>query len=151
MNFEHTSSVPVPRPQLWDLLLDVERVAKCFPGAQEVVPNDDGSYSGSLKVRVGPVSLGMSGNLTILEADREAWQALLQVEGSDRRVGGSVRGRLTMRLNDLSSEETELALSSDLTFMGKLGEMGQPLIRKKAETTMAEFTRNLVAEAGRVT
>ena len=139
----------MPRPQLWDLLLDVERVAKCFPGAQEVVPNEDGSYSGSLKVRVGPVSLGMSGNLVILEADREAWQALLQVEGSDRRVGGSVRGRLTMRLNDLSSEETELALSSDLTFMGKLGEMGQPLIRKKAETTMEEFTRNLVAEAGR--
>ena len=139
----------MPRPQLWDLLLDVERVAKCFPGAQEVVPNEDGSYSGSLKVRVGPVSLGMSGNLVILEADREAWQALLQVEGSDRRVGGSVRGRLTMRLNDLSSEETELALSSDLTFMGKLGEMGQPLIRKKAETTMEEFARNLVAEAGR--
>ena len=139
----------MPRPQLWDLLLDVERVAKCFPGAQEVVPNEDGSYSGSLKVRVGPVSLGMSGNLVILEADREAWQALLQVEGSDRRVGGSVRGRLTMRLNDLSSEETELALSSDLTFMGKLGEMGQPLIRKKAEATMEEFARNLVAEAGR--
>ena len=139
----------MPRPQLWDLLLDVERVAKCFPGAQEVVPNEDGSYSGSLKVRVGPVSLGMSGNLVILEADREAWQALLQVEGSDRRVGGSVRGRLTMRLSNLSSEETELALSSDLTFMGKLGEMGQPLIRKKAEATMEEFTRNLVAEAGR--
>ena len=54
-----------------------------------------------------------------------------------------------MRLNDLSSEETELALSSDLTFMGKLGEMGRPLIRKKAETTMEEFTRNLVAEAAR--
>ena len=43
-----------------------------------------------------------------------------------------------MRLNDLSAEETELSLSSDLTFMGKLGEMGQPLIRKKAETTMEE-------------
>ncbi len=141
--------MPVARPLLWDLLLDVERVAKCFPGAQEVVANDDGSYSGSLKVRVGPVNLGMSGSLTILEADREAWQAQLQVEGSDRRVGGSVRGRLTLHLNDLSLDETELSLSSDLTFMGKLGEMGQPLIRKKAETTMQEFTRNLVAEAGR--
>ena len=54
-----------------------------------------------------------------------------------------------MRLNDLSAEETELSLSSDLTFMGKLGEMGQPLIRKKAETTMEEFTRNLAAEAAR--
>ena len=149
MNFEHHSSVPVARPLLWDLLLDVERVAKCFPGAKEVVPNDDGSYSGSLRVRVGPVSLGINGNLTILEADREAWQALLQVEGADRRVGGSVRGRLTMRLNDISAEETELSLSSDLTFMGKLGEMGQPLIRKKAETTMEEFTRNLAAEAAR--
>ena len=46
------------------------------------------------------------------------------------------------------AEETELSLSSDLTFMGKLGEMGQPLIRKKAESTMEEFARNLVAEAG---
>ena len=126
----------------------MERVAKSFPGAQQVVPNGDGSYSGALRVRVGPVSLGMSGSLTILEANREEWQAMLQVEGSDRRVGGSVRGKLTLRLEDVSPQETELVLSSDLTFMGKLGEMGQPLIRKKAETTMAEFTRNLVAELG---
>ena len=149
MKFEHRSTVPVARPLLWDLLLDVERVAKCFPGVQEVSPSGDGSYTGTLRVRVGPVSLGISGTLTILETDRDKWQALMQVDGADRRVGGSVRGLLTLQLEDVPPQETELTLSSDITFMGKLGEMGQPLIRKKADSTMEEFTRNLAVEAGK--
>ena len=147
MKLEGRSTVPTSRQSLWDLLLDVERIAKCFPGAENVAPAGADAYSGTLKIKVGPVSLGLSGTLTVREMDREAWQALLHVEGSDRRVGGGVRGDVTLRLTELNQAETELTVISDISFMGKLGELGQPIIRRKADTTMQEFARNLAQEA----
>ena len=148
MNLEQRFTVAASRQAVWDLLMDVERLGKCFPGVERVELAVDGTYNGTLRVRVGPVSLGLAGNMTIREADRENWRALLHLEGSDRRVGGGVKCDVSMCLTELSAAETELTLTSNVTFMGKLGELGQPIIRKKADTTMQEFARNLAREMG---
>ena len=146
MNFEQRCTVPVARPAVWDLMMDIERVGLCFPGLEKVTRSDDGTYTGTLRVKLGPVSLGLAGTLTVQQADRDNWQALLRIQASDRRVGGGVKSDLSLRLLELSPNETELVISSDISFLGRLGELGQPLIRKRAETTMQEFARNLERE-----
>ena len=148
MKLEQRCPISAPRHAVWELLLDVQRVGKCFPGIGEIEPAGDDTYSGTLRFKVGPVTLGLAGTMTVREADQEAWRALLHVEGSDRKVGGGVRGDVSLSLAELSPNETELTVVSDIAFMGKLGELGQPIIRKKADTTMQEFARNLAREAG---
>ncbi|HAA94164.1 MAG TPA: hypothetical protein DCE26_00535, partial [Dehalococcoidia bacterium] len=71
-------------------------------------------------------------------------EAVFLVEANDRRVGGGVKTDMTMRLTAQSATETELEIISDTTFMGRLGELGQPLIRRKARNTLEEFGKNLV-------
>ena len=147
MKIEQRCTVPAGRQALWDLLMDIERVGRCFPGVEEVKANEDGTYRGTYRVRIGPISLAFSGTMSIQLADRESWHTSLRLEGSDRRIGGGVKADTSTRLIEISPTETELLISSDITFIGKLGEMGQSIIRKKADTMMQEFAQNLGREA----
>ncbi len=148
MKIEKTLVVPAQRKAVWDLLMDLSRVGRSFPGVEELEPLDDGSYRGTMKVRVGPVSLRIAGTIQVVERDQEAWRASMRLEGGDRRVGGGVRGTLNLSLNEVSPNETEVAISSDVTFMGKLGELGQTVIRRKADSVIEDFASNLAREAG---
>ena len=148
MKIEKALVVPAQRKAVWDLLMDLSRVGRSFPGVEELEPLDDGSYRGTMKVRVGPVSLRIAGTIQVVERDQEAWRASMRLEGGDRRVGGGVRGTLNLSLNEVSPNETEVAISSDVTFMGKLGELGQTVIRRKADSVIEDFASNLAREAG---
>ena len=147
MKLERSLVVPTSREKLWDLLMDVARVGRCFPGVEQVTAQDDQRYEGMMRVRVGPVSLNMAGTIIVLEQDRERWHASMRLEGTDRRIGGSVRGSMQLDLTERSPVETELQISSDVSFLGKLGELGQPIIRRKADSVIKEFASNLSREA----
>lgn len=148
MKMEKTIVVPAQREVVWDLLMDLSRVGGAFPGVEGLEALDDDSYRGAMRVRVGPVSLRIAGTIQILTRDRDGGRASLRLEGGDRRVGGGVRGTLDLVLNEISANETEVAVSSDVTFVGKLGELGQTVIRRKADAVVQEFASNLAREAG---
>ena len=89
------------------------------------------------------MGMTLSGTITVLSQDAEAGEARFLVEANDRRVGGGVKTDMTMKVTAQSPNETELEIVSDTTFMGRLGELGQPIIRRKARNTLEEFSRNL--------
>lgn len=145
MNFEQECTIPAPREQLWDFLMDIPQVATCVPGVQSVTPREDGSYAGQMRVRVGPIGLTLQGVMSIQEQDRAHWRAAIRGEGTDRRVGGGVNATAHMTLEERGPKETQLRIRAEAHFLGKLGELGQPLIRKKADSMLAEFARNVAA------
>ena len=147
MKFEHQATIAAPVDQVWKFLLDVPRVAKCAPGVEEVEPLEDGKYRGTLKVNVGPIRLTLKGDLTILEQDEAVWKASMRADAADRGAGGAVKAVLTMQLVELpgATPSTQLNLEADAQIMGRIGEFGQPVIRKKADQMVGEFTKNIQA------
>ena len=143
MKLEIRSVVPASRDATWALVMDIPRAAACLPGITEVTPDGEGRYQATLQARVGPMGMNLSGTITVLSQDADSGQARFLVEANDRRVGGGVKTDMTMRVTAQSPNETELEIVSDTTFMGRLGELGQPIIRRKARNTMEEFARNL--------
>ena len=143
MKTEHRFAAPANKEQVWELMLDMPRVGRCFPGVKEVEADGDQSYKGTMQVRVGPVSLNITGTMVVTGMDKDLWQASMKVEGADRRLGGGVSGEMLVNLTDLSDSETEVVVTSDISFMGKLGELGQPIIRKKADSILREFADNI--------
>ena len=135
--------MPASREATWALVMDIPKAASCIPGIKDVTPDGEGRYQATLQARVGPMGMNLSGTITVLSQDPEAGEARFLVEANDRRVGGGVKTGMTMRLTAQSPNETELEIVSDTTFMGRLGELGQPIIRRKARTTLEEFSRNL--------
>jgi carbon monoxide dehydrogenase subunit G len=146
MKMENRCLVPADRNTAWSLVTDIPRAAACVPGVQDVIAEEEGRFRAVMQVRVGPISLNLAGTIQVLEQDEEKGEARFLVEASDRRVGGGVRTTISMQLTPQPDGQTELTILSDTNFMGRLGELGQPIIRRKANTTMQEFARNL-AEA----
>lgn len=146
MKLESSCTVPVGLAETWDYLMDIPTAAKCVPGVLDVTPDGDGCYRGTLRARVGPMGMTLSGTVTVQEQEPESARARFLVEASDRRVGGGVKTDMLVRLKSAPSGDTELIIETDTTFMGRLGELGQPVIRRKAQATIEEFARNLSRE-----
>jgi carbon monoxide dehydrogenase subunit G len=142
VTFTQECVVPVERERLWDFLMDVPTVGRCVPGVETIEAVDGGAYKGGLRVQVGPIRLLLEGTLTVEEQDRTAWQARMRAEANDRRLGGGIRARLSLTLAPAEAG-TRLQIATDLTVLGRIGEFGQPIIRKKADTLLEEFARNL--------
>jgi carbon monoxide dehydrogenase subunit G len=143
MHFEHRVTIPAEQERVWAFLMDVPAVGRCVPGVTEVNALEDDAYQGTLKVRLGPVALQLEGKLNVVERNQAERRANLSVQAADRRAGGSVNARIVLQLEPLTPGETALVVSTDANVLGKLGEFGQPLIRRKADQIMEEFARNV--------
>jgi len=143
VKFSQSAIIPSAREPLWDFLMDVPRVAKSLPGVESVEKLDDTTYQGTLKVRVGPISLSLQGKIIVEERDRQNWRAALRAEAADRRAAGAVKGKTSMQLKERGPKETELLMETDVNILGKIGEFGQPIIRKKADQMLQEFVENI--------
>jgi carbon monoxide dehydrogenase subunit G len=123
--------------------MDVPKVAKSLPGVESVKQIDETTYEGMLKVRVGPIGLNLTGKIFLEERDKENWRAALRAEAADRMAAGAVRGKTSMTLREIGPGQTEMEMETDVNILGKIGEFGQPIIRKKADTMLKEFIENI--------
>jgi uncharacterized protein len=143
LKFTQTAQIPVAREPLWDFLMDVPRVAKSLPGVESVKQLDDTTYEGALSVRVGPIKLNLQGKIILEERNKTDWRAALRAEAKDRMAAGAVSGKTTMTLKELGANQSELFVETDVNILGKIGEFGQPIIRKKADAMLKEFVENI--------
>lgn len=143
MKFTQTAQIPVAREPLWNFLMDVPKVAKSLPGVETVTKIDDTNYEGALVVRVGPIKLNLVGKITLEEQNKDIWRAALRAEAKDRMAAGAVSGKTSMQLKELGGNMTEFVVETDVNILGKIGEFGQPIIRKKADSMLKEFVENI--------
>ena len=142
MDFHYTYPVNAPADKLWEVVRDVPTVGACIPGATDIREADDGTYLGTVKVRVGPIGLGLNGKLSVDELDADARTIAFTGEGADRKVPGNVRVKIKMAVLG-SGDTSELVVDSEANIMGKLGEFGQGIIKRKADGIMKDFGANL--------
>lgn len=135
--------VPAAPERVWDFVMDVPSVADCVPGVESVEQVSDDEYVGALKVRVGPIGVRLEGKVTVVERNAEEQRAQMNVEAVDRRIKGAVNAKSTMQLSALDDGTTELAVHTDASILGKLGEFGQAIMRRKADQIMKEFADNM--------
>jgi len=148
MKLENTCVVPVPRQKLWDYLIVIPNVAQCLPGVEEVLAVDERNYTGSIQVKVGIVKLRLRGKIAVEFIDNERYEACLAVQAADQKISGLVQGKMTLRLSEVSERETRLSVATDLNLLGKIGEFGHGLIKKKGDQMMADFEATIVAKVG---
>lgn len=142
MDFHYTYSVNAPVDKLWEIVKDIPTVGTCIPGATDIEKGGDGTYTGTVKVRVGPIGLGLNGKLSIDSENAETRTISFTGEGADRKVPGNVRVKISMAVSG-EGATSELVVDSEANVMGKLGEFGQGIIKRKADGIMKDFGKNL--------
>ena len=141
MKFEHTITVGVAHDTVAAFFEDVPAVAACVPGVDDFQETGPDAYRGSLKVRLGPLGFTVAGDAHVSRDDDGAFR--MTGEGHDRRIGAGATATLQAHLAGLSPESTEVRVDADIQFSGRLAELGQPLIRRKADSMVRDFAKNL--------
>lgn len=124
--------------------MDVPEMASCVPGIEQVVRKGNDTYAGQLRVKLGPLRLTLRGTMQMVKREPESGHAAIRAEARDGLASG-FQATAEMQVTALGPERTELVVSADVRLTGILGELGQPLIRKKAAAKMAEFAKNATA------
>jgi uncharacterized protein len=143
MKLENSFTVPVPVGQAWEVLLDVERVAPCMPGA--TLESADGEkFTGHVKVKAGPVTLAYQGTASIISADAHEHVAVISAQGKTRggTAPGTAAATVTMRLTDLG-QTTGVDLHTELKLTGRQAQLGRHAIPEVAGGIIQQFADNL--------
>jgi carbon monoxide dehydrogenase subunit G len=143
MRFEHTVRVAAPRERTWALLMDVPAMARCVPGAEDVTEVGPDRYRGAVRVSVGPVRLRLEGEVTVSEKDEAAGRATMRLDAADRAVGGNVRAELRVEVAEPERGACEVRLVTEAALAGRIGDLGQPLIKRQADRVIGELARCL--------
>ena len=146
MKLEQSFEVSAPLERVWAALIDVERVAPCLPGAEVTGRNDDGSYNGTFKVKIGPTAAAYSGKLHMDDVDESAHKAVMHAQGTDRRGQGGAKATIESSVAEAGPGSTRVDVVTDYHITGRLARFGRGgMIEEISNRLLTEFAKSLQA------
>jgi carbon monoxide dehydrogenase subunit G len=142
MKFENQFDVDAPLEQVWNTVLDVERVAPTVPGAQVLERSGDDAYKVAIKVKVGPMSMTYRGEVEITERDEAAHRAVMKARAKESRGQGTADADVTMVLRGQNGR-TAATVTTEVALTGKAATMGQGVLQDVAGRLVQTFAKNL--------
>ena len=137
MELEHQFTVPVPVDRAWEVLLDVEKIAPCMPGA--VIDSIDGdSFTGQVKVKVGPITVAYAGKASFLEKDATAHRAVVEAKGRETRGSGTAAATVTASMAD-ECGSARVTVVTDLAITGRPAQFGRGVLNDVGNKLIGQF------------
>lgn len=141
MKLENRFTVPVPVEEAWKVLLDVERIAPCMPGATLTKFEGD-HFEGTVKVKVGPINLTYGGKASFVSKDDATHVAVIDGSGKETRGTGTAKALITCRLID-KGDSTEVEVDTDLNVTGKPAQFGRGVLADVSGKLLDQFVECL--------
>jgi len=145
MAFEITKKfvVNATAPHVWEFLIDPRRVADCLPGAAIGDKLDDKTYTGTMTVKVGPVSSSYKGKVVFEKLDPQSHTAEIVASGIDVRGKGGADMRLVSSVKELGPRETEITAVSKVNVTGILAQMGRGMVQDVSDELFKTFSQRV--------
>ncbi|MCW2881105.1 MAG: carbon monoxide dehydrogenase protein [Sphaerisporangium sp.] len=137
MKIDNKFTVSVPIDQAWAVLIDLEGIAPCLPGAR-LTGVDGDVYSGKVKVKVGPVVSEYVGTARFVERDDVDYRAVIDARGRDSRGAGNASASITARLR-ADGARTVVTVDTDLKISGKIAQFGSGMIKEVSAKLLGQF------------
>jgi carbon monoxide dehydrogenase subunit G len=146
VQLENSFTVPVPIDEAWRVLLDIERIAPCMPGAAlDSVTGDD--FTGRVKVKLGPINLTYQGKASFVEKDEAAHRAVIDARGKDQRGNGTAAAVVTATLA-AEGAVTRVDVLTDLNITGRPAQFGRGVMTDVGNKLLGQFADKLAAQLG---
>ena len=142
MILDGTIDLDVPVEKDWDFLIDINKFSTCLPGIDEVRQIDDKTFEGLISAAVGPISGKFNFRSTIVESNPPE-QMVVQTQGSDSVTKSQVNADMTVDLRKLSATRSQMDYKADVKIKGRLGILGDMVLRATATLILQEFTKRL--------
>jgi carbon monoxide dehydrogenase subunit G len=146
MRLEHSFEVGVPVERAWDVLLDIEQIAPCMPGAA-LGEFDGDHFTGTVKVKLGPVSMSFKGKGQFVERDEAARKVVIKASGQDARGAGAASATVSAQLHS-EGASTRVDVVTDLDISGKAAQFGRGMIGDVSSKLLGQFVDCLTSKLG---
>ena len=149
MEFDNSFEVPLPPAEAWKVLLDIERIAPCMPGAELTEVVDKTTYKGRISVRLGPVALTFAGTVKFEEIDDTNHKARISAQGTDAKGRGGANAASEFRLEP-AGQGSKVLVHTNLTLSGSVAQYGRGvgIIQATAAQLMNQFAKCLKDKFG---
>lgn len=137
MQLNHQFAVPASVEETWRTFNDLELIAPCFPGAVLKSVEDD-EFAGSVKVKLGPISLQYNGTGRFVERDEAGRRAVIEAKGKDRRGNGTASATVAAVLTP-DGDGTAVSVDTDLNITGKPAQFGRGVIQDVSDKLLGQF------------
>ena len=141
MKYQGKVSLQATAETVWDVVLDIEQFADCMPGMQDLVKIDDRTFEGGMSAKVGPVSGDIRFRSEIVNVDPHV-SLTAHVEGEDSLTKSTMTSDITMTLS-ADGTSTELAYVAEVNIKGRLGIVGDMILRATGVQVIDEFFNRL--------
>jgi len=138
MDLRHEFTVPAPIDQTWHAFNDIESVGACFPGAKVTAVEGD-TFTGSCKVKLGPIALVYNGTGTFVEKDESAHRMVIDAKGKDKRGNGTAGAHVTATMTEQGTS-THVEVLTDLNITGKPAQFGRGVMEDVSNKLLGQFT-----------
>jgi len=125
LEFDNSFEVPLPAAEAWGVLMDIERIVPCVPGAELTEVVDPDNFKGKVSVRLGPVALTFAGRAEFVERDNEGFSARVKAQGSDSKGRGGANADVTFKLVSAGDAATNVEIHTNLQLSGSVAQYGR--------------------------
>ncbi|GAA1740985.1 SRPBCC family protein [Luedemannella helvata] len=137
MRLEHSFEVPVPVERAWEVLGDLETIVPCMPGAA-LTSYDGDAFTGTVRVKIGPVSLSLKGKGHFTERDEQARKLAFTASGQDSKGAGAANATVVAQLNPTDAG-TRVDVVTDLNISGRMAQIGRNMIGDVSGKLLDQF------------
>ncbi len=138
MQLSHSFTVPAPLEETWAHFQDISAVAECFPGAKVTSAEGD-DFSGSAKVKLGPVAMQYSGSGSFSERDDAAHRMVFEAKGKDKRGNGTAGAHVVLSFSAEDDSTTRAEVVTDLSVTGKPAQFGARMMQEVSDKLLGQF------------
>ena len=142
-NLQHNVTLDHPIAKVWGLLSDPWQVAPCLPGAEITEAVSDTEFNGHVKLKLGPISLRVKGQIVIEELDAAAYKIRMRGMGKDSLGAGTASLTLTGQLTEIGGGTTAMAADAEVEINGRMAQFASRIIKNVSDSMFNKFLANL--------
>jgi uncharacterized protein len=140
IRIEEVFQIEAHPDRVWAYLTDPREVVHCLPGAELTSVQDESTFLGRVKVKVGPITAAYAGKVILTERDEATRVVRMTGEGRESGGSGSAKMTMTSTVTAIATGGTEVRVSADIDIVGRMAQFGRGMIESVNKQMFKQFT-----------
>lgn len=142
MKITNAITIHAPKAAVWDVFMDVEKLASCVPGCKSMSAVSETEYEADMEVQTKFMKISFKANGQLKDYI-EGEELNVEMTGKPMKLAGLFRTKLKVRFRELSPDSTEVTYDMDLQMSGRLASLGDVMLKGTVIKASEEFAENV--------
>ncbi|WP_340084736.1 SRPBCC domain-containing protein [Siminovitchia sp. FSL H7-0308] len=142
MKIKDSFTINAAKEDVWTVFMDVEKLASCLPGCQNLVAHSDTEYEADMVVKTKFMTIKFKANGVLTDAV-EGEELKVEMVGKPMKLAGLFKSKMTVQLEEVDENVTKIIYEMDLQMTGRLATLGDILMKGTVKKSADEFADNV--------